>query len=176
MMRWPAMDREPAFICDAMLGGLARWLRAAGYSARFDVQIRDGELVRRALEEGHCLLTSDSGILERYAVSEGLVQCVFIPLGLSPLEQLAHVLASLGLPIGAPRCMVCDGQLESVPLAQVRDRVPTKVRQARDRFFRCRGCDKVYWHGTHWERIEERLAHAAELAAQGHDAAQGADG
>jgi len=170
------MERQLAFICDAMLGGLARWLRAAGYSAWFDVQIRDGELVRRALEEGRCLLTSDSGILERYAVSEGLVQCVFIPLGLSPVEQLAHVLASVGVGIGAPRCMVCDGQLERVPLAQVRDRVPTRARQACGRFFRCRECDKVYWDGTHWERIEQRLAHAVELAAQSRDGPPGADG
>ncbi len=167
------MDGEPSFMCDAMLGGLARWLRAAGYSARFDVHIRDGELVRRALEEGRCLLTSDSGVLERYAVSEGLVRCVFIPVGLSPVEQLARVLAALRLRPGEPRCMVCDGELATVPPADVGDRVPPKVREACDRFFRCQGCGKVYWHGTHWARIERRLARAAKLAAEGHEAAEG---
>ena len=85
------MRAQFRFICDAMLGGLARWLRAAGYSASFDVRIEDGELVRRALAEGRCLLTSDSGVMERYAVAEGLVRTVFIPPGLSVERQLAHV-------------------------------------------------------------------------------------
>jgi uncharacterized protein with PIN domain len=58
----------------------------------------------------------------------------------------------------------------------VRDRVPSGARRAHERFFRCQGCGKVYWRGTHWERIEQRLARAAESAAEGHDAAQGADG
>jgi uncharacterized protein with PIN domain len=148
-----------------MLGGLARWLRAAGYSAWFDVQVRDGELVRRALEEARCLLTSDSGIMERYAVSEGVVRCEFVPLGLSTVEQLAHVMVALSLSVRASRCMDCDGELRETPLAEVARQVPAKVRDACSRFFRCAGCGKVYWHGTHWESISERLKKAQELAA-----------
>jgi uncharacterized protein len=144
-----------------MLGGLARWLRAAGYSALFDVHIRDGELVRRALEEGRWLLTSDSGVMERYAVSTGLARAVFVPMGLKPIEQLAHVMRTLGLPLGEPRCMDCDGLLEEVPLEEVRRHVPAKVQQACDRFFRCGGCGKVYWRGLHWEDIRRRLRAAA---------------
>ncbi|MDX6381183.1 MAG: uncharacterized protein QOI57_2207, partial [Rubrobacteraceae bacterium] len=56
------------FLCDAMLGGLAKWLRAAGYDtyyARDGTDISDGSLVRMALEEGRVLLTSDRGFLER---------------------------------------------------------------------------------------------------------------
>jgi hypothetical protein len=160
------MAPETAFLCDAMLGGLARWLRAAGYSAWFDPGVEDGELVRRALEEGKWLLTSDSGILERYAVSEGLVRCLFVPLGLSVVEQLAHVLGELDLPLRPSRCMACNGELEAVELADVAGRVPPKVRECCAEFFRCRRCDKVYWHGTHWLSIERRLRRAEELAGR----------
>ena len=31
------------FFCDAMLGGLARWLRAMGYDAAFEYGIDDGD-------------------------------------------------------------------------------------------------------------------------------------
>ena len=158
------MAREPRFICDAMLGGLARWLRAAGYRAEFDPAVRDGELVRRAYEEGLCLLTSDSGIMDRYAVARGLVHTVFVPRGLTVTEQLAHVLGRLWLPIRPSRCMDCGGELAIVTLAQVREHVPPKVQRACRRFYRCRSCGKVYWHGTHWESIRDRLRRAALLA------------
>ncbi len=144
-----------------MLGGLARWLRAAGYSADFDVHIRDGELVRRAVEEGLYLLTSDSGVMERYAVSTGLARTVFVPMGLTPIEQLGHVMRTLGLGLEESRCMLCDGRLRDVPLEQVREQVPAKVQQTCGRFFRCTGCGKVYWRGRHWEDIRRRLGEAA---------------
>jgi uncharacterized protein with PIN domain len=155
---------ELRFVCDAMLGGLARWLRAAGYSAAFDVHAPDGELVRRALDDRLCLVTSDSGLMERYAVREGLVQCVFIPPGLSPIEQLGRVIAALELPYRDPRCMDCGGDLLPVPADQARELVPPGVRRACHRFFRCAGCTKLYWHGTHWEDIRRRLDRARKIA------------
>jgi len=158
---------EVQFLCDAMLGGLARWLRAAGYGAEFDVHAADGALVRRAVREGKVLLTSDAGILERYAVSEGLARCVFVPRGLSVLEQLAHVLRVLRLRLrGESRCMDCNGSLEPVRLESVADRVPAKVKRTCRAFFRCRSCRKVYWHGTHWEDIRRRLEGAERLAGR----------
>ena len=40
---------EPIFLCDAMLGGLARWLRAAGFDPLFEYGIDDREIIRRAM-------------------------------------------------------------------------------------------------------------------------------
>lgn len=36
------------FLCDAGLGGLARWLRASGHEAAWRPDIDDGELLREA--------------------------------------------------------------------------------------------------------------------------------
>jgi len=154
-------------MCDAMLGGLARWLRAAGYDAWFDVHARDGELVRRALEEHRWLLTSDSGILERFAVSEGLVRCVFVPPGLSTIQQLSHVMRALDLKLRDSRCMDCGGELIEAAAVEVEGQVPKRVQDLGVRFYRCAGCAKVYWRGTHWESIQERLRHAMQLAGTG---------
>ncbi len=161
------MSEPITFHCDAMLGGLARWLRAAGYEARFDVHVRDGELVRRALQEGAVLLTSDSGIMERYAVSEGLVRALFVALGLSPLEQLARVMGRLELPLRPSRCMSCGGRLRPTPLAEVAGEVPAGAREAYEEFFRCAGCGKVFWRGTHWQSISRKLRQAVEAAGGG---------
>ena len=45
-----------------MLGGLARWLRAAGYDASWHDGIDDGDLVRLAQAEGRTVLSSDDDI------------------------------------------------------------------------------------------------------------------
>ena len=55
---------QMSFACDAMLGGLARWLRAAGYDTSWHHGIEDRDLVRLAGEQGRTLLTSDTRIFD----------------------------------------------------------------------------------------------------------------
>src|SRR5579871_4008563 len=95
----------PSFLCDAMLGGLARWLRAAGYDAEFDPHVDDGDLVRRAAAEGRVALSSDGGIFERAVVRTGAVRALYVLRGLDKLSQLRFVLRALDLLVREPRCM-----------------------------------------------------------------------
>ena len=147
------------FLCDAMLGGLAKWLRAAGYDAYYARQgtdISDGALVRRATEEGRVLLTSDRGFLERKPVRDGEVSLLVVPH--LPLEdQLRLVVGSFDLARRPSRCMECNGELETVRPDAVAERVPPGVIRDQRTFFCCLGCDRVFWHGSHWERIGGRL-------------------
>src|SRR4051812_32005467 len=101
----------PSFLCDAMLGGLARWLRAAGYDAEFDPHIDDGSLVRRAAAGGQIVLSSDSGIFERTVVRTASVRALYVPRGQDKLAQLRFVLRAFELPVCEPRCMTCGGAL-----------------------------------------------------------------
>src|SRR5262249_57175365 len=100
-------DPEPRFACDAMLGGLARWLRAAGYDASWHDGIADPELVRLARGEGRTVLSSDGDIFEFALVRDGVVPALFVPRGEPVQAQLACVLRGLGLPLREPRCMAC---------------------------------------------------------------------
>src|ERR1700726_4335696 len=106
-----ANDAPHQFACDAMLGGLARWLRAAGYDASWQANIDDWDLIRLAQREGRILLTSDTGILRVGIVRDGEVPGQLIPHGLAKRDQLAFVLDKLGLPLRPPRCMACGGLL-----------------------------------------------------------------
>jgi uncharacterized protein with PIN domain len=147
------------FLCDAMLGGLAKWLRAAGYDtyyAREGTDISDGSLVQMALEEGRVLLTSDRGFLERKPVRDEEVSLLVVP-HLPVDDQLRLVARSFDLARRPSRCMECNGQLERVQASAVVDRVPPGVLRDRQSFFSCRGCRRVFWHGSHWERIVGRL-------------------
>jgi len=150
------------FLCDAMLGGLAKWLRAAGYDtyyAREGTDISDRFLTQKALEEGRVLLTSDGGFLERKPVREGSVGFLRVP-HLPLEEQLRLVVDRYDLDRRQSRCMECNGELEVVPPGAVVGRVPDGVIRDHEEFFRCKGCDRVFWHGSHWERIGGRLERA----------------
>jgi uncharacterized protein with PIN domain len=151
----------PSFLCDAMLGGLARWLRAAGYNAEFDPHIDDGDLVRRAAEGGQVALSSDGGIFERTVVRTGAVRALYVPRGLDKVSQLHFVLTALGLTVRAPRCMTCGGALIEVDKQAVREEAPPRTFACVARFWRCTRCGKLLWRGTHWTRIDAALHSAS---------------
>ena len=151
----------PRFACDAMLGGLTRWLRAAGYDASWHEGIADPALVRLAHAEGRTVLSSDGDVFEFALVRDGVVPALFVPRGQPVQAQLAHVLRGLGLPLLAPRCMACGGELADLAKETAGGRVPPGSLARHDRFWECVRCGQVFWHGTHWERIVERLRQAA---------------
>jgi len=153
----PSRDNQPTFFCDAMLGGLARWLRAAGYDAAFEHGIDDSVLVEKAMETGRILLSSDGPMFERRVIREGQLEAVFVPRQLSRLEQLAFVVGELSLKRRDGRCMACGGELRTVPRHEVIDEAPPLAYRACERFFRCKRCDKLLWQGTHWQKINKRL-------------------
>jgi uncharacterized protein with PIN domain len=156
------MAENPTFLCDAMLGGLARWLRAAGYDALFEYGIDDAVLVMRAAKHGYVVLSSDGPLFERRLVRTGKVRALFVPRGLNKMQQLAFVMRQLRLRPLAPRCMACGGELAPVPRHQAAaEAPPVAFRRCRD-FWRCTRCGRLLWHGTHWQRISQRLTRVME--------------
>ncbi len=140
-----------------MLGGLSRWLRAAGYDSYYEYGIDDGKLVRKAQQEGCFLLSSDGPIFERNIIKDGTIKALFIPRQSSKLEQLKYVVKQLKLPLRPPRCMACGGKLLEIPKHSVIDEVPPLAFKSCEQFWRCKRCGKLFWHGTHWRRITKRL-------------------
>ncbi len=150
-----------------MLGGLARWLRAAGYESHFEYGIADRELVRRAQEGKGMLLSSDGPLFERTVIRRGVLPALYIPQQMNNLQQLAFVMARLKLPLLEPRCMSCGGELLSLPKHEVMDEAPPLAYRHCSVFFRCRSCGKLFWRGTHWQKIQQRLEQADRQARPG---------
>ena len=155
-------DEGPEFYCDAMLGGLARWLRAAGYDAEFEYGIEDGVLVDRAREARRVLLSSDSRLFERNVIKNAEIRALFVPRGLDKLAQLEFVMRELSLGLREPRCMGCGGELREVPKHEAAGEAPPLAFRSCDRFWRCARCGKLLWHGTHWQTVTRRLREVAE--------------
>ena len=146
---------EPRFIADAMLGKLARWLRLLGYDALYS-QEEDVVIAQRARSEGRILLTRDRGLAARRGLRVILVTTPALE------TQLTQVNAVVEIPPRPPRCMTCNVLLERIPLTAARPHIPPYVAQTQQDFRRCPQCGKIFWPGTHWEGIVQRLARALE--------------
>ena len=146
------------FLCDAGLGGLARWLRATGYPAAWQPDIDDDHLLREARSLSATLLTTDAMLMERRLLRDRIIPAFWLPPTLSIAEQLALVFREFGLVVRGPRCMSCGGELRPAPKEALRDRIPPRTYRWLDEYFLCQRCDKLFWHGTHWQRIMARLA------------------
>lgn len=154
-------DPPPAtlrFFCDAGLGGLARWLRAAGYDAAWQPYIADDDLLRQARALPATILTTDGMLMERRLLRDGIIPSFWLPPTLSIAEQLRLVCREFALTLRGPRCMSCGGELRSVAKEALRERIPPRTYRWRDDYFVCARCDKLFWHGTHWQRIVKTLA------------------
>jgi uncharacterized protein with PIN domain len=154
-------ERPPRFLCDPSLGGLARWLRAAGYEAEVDEKVPGHRLPDEALRRGRVLLTTESEVLLRRIVLNGSLLVVWVPSALRMREQLRLVLGDLGLELREARCMSCGGELVPRPKEELLPRIPPRTAKWLDEYFVCAGCDRLFWQGTHWERISRTLAQAA---------------
>jgi uncharacterized protein with PIN domain len=161
----PARASVPVFLCDASLGGLARWLRAAGYEAELSTLAGDA-LIRAAQASGRLLLTTDARLWDRSLIRDCVVEALWLPSGLDVVRQLGMVRRDLKLALRDPLCMACGGRLDAVAKADVAERIPPRTARWKDDYFVCEGCGGLFWEGTHWERIRERLqAQAGATAA-----------
>lgn len=155
----PAPLREPRFVLDTHLGRLAAYLRMLGFDAMYRNDYEDDELARLA-QQGRILLTRDRGLLKRAAVTHGY--CVRET---DPQRRLVEVLRRFDL-FGAVRpfrrCMRCNGLLEPVPQEAVADRLPPKTLTYYDEFRLCQGCGRVYWKGSHYQRMQQLIARVLE--------------
>jgi uncharacterized protein len=156
----PSGPPPPRFVCDGSLGALARWLRAAGYEAESRAGMGGEALVPEVRRAGAVLVTSDRRVMERREIREGRLPAVLVPSSHERLDQLALVLGRLGLGLREPRCMRCGGALDRVEKDAVRDRIPPRTALWQEEYSLCRSCGGLFWRGTHWARIRDRLLRA----------------
>jgi uncharacterized protein with PIN domain len=145
------------FHCDAGLGGLARWLRAAGYDAAFWPGIDDDDLLRKMPASSAVLLTSDRRLTERGVITSGAVAAILVPISLKKRDQFAFVRCQLELALKPVRCMACGGRLIAVEKESVRERIPPRTYPWLDDYYECQRCQRLFWQGTHWRRIQAAL-------------------
>jgi uncharacterized protein with PIN domain len=147
---------RPFFVADAHLGGLARFLRMLGFDTLHEPGIDDREIRRLAHEESRVVLTRDRDLLKCRDIRRG-----HYVRALKPEAQLREIVAHYQLGAGArpfTLCLHCNLALTPVEKAAVAHRLPERVAELQQSFTYCAGCDRVYWPGSHYERMRAALA------------------
>jgi uncharacterized protein with PIN domain len=153
------------FVLDGHLGRLAAYLRMMGFDSLYRHDFGDVELAQLSQEEERVLLTRDRGLLKRSIVTHGY--CVRSS---EPRWQLVEVLRRYALADQVQlfvRCLACNGSLQSVAKDTVETRLPARTREYYEEFCICRSCDKLYWDGSHVERMRQLAGWAVSCARTG---------
>lgn len=150
----PTPLREPRFVLDVHLGRLASYLRLLGFDTLYRNDYGDEELLAISRTQHRILLTRDTGLLKRTAVTHG----AFLH-ATDSRRQLREVCDRFQLDERiAPftRCARCNGAV--APLTSgIAEPDERDTRRERDRFSRCVRCGQVYWPGSHLVRLRQRL-------------------
>ena len=157
------------FVADRMLGKLCTWLRILGYDTVYAGSLCEGSesnededhhILSFARKEKRILLTRDKELAfnaERAGVKSILVRSDDLD------GQLCELVSSLNLRLEpvAERCSECNAPIRLVKRseeAKLRsiDYVPKALIGKID-FWICDACGRIYWEGSHWRAIRERL-------------------
>jgi uncharacterized protein with PIN domain len=152
--------RSPRFVCDVHLGKLAGFLRMIGFDTLYRGDYHDTELIQISLDQRRALLSRDRRLLET-----PLLVRKFVVRSEVPLDQLKEVVRRFDLAEAArpfTRCLKCNAPLSPAGKEQVLQRLPEKVRSSYEEFVHCGGCDRVYWKGTHYERMNDVVRRVLE--------------
>jgi hypothetical protein len=110
------------------------------------------------LNEHRWLLTRDRYLAQRKAV-QGRITLIHSDFVTDQLRQLQTEL-QIRLAIDEEtlcRCVGCNQILERIPPSQAGPRVPHFVAKHYTHFTGCPNCGQLYWAGTHWGQLQQRL-------------------
>lgn len=150
---------EIKFIADNNVGKLAKWLRVIGYDTLFFDEKDDDKLIKIAVEEDRTILTRDTQIMERRLVTSGKLKAILIKQD-DPRVQLQEVVAKLNLDYhrnSFSLCLECNQPLMPKSREEVQKLVPPYVFKTQDHYMECPVCHRIYWQGTHWQRMSREL-------------------
>lgn len=142
------------FLADDTLGALVRRLRFLGFDAEIapfaqipDKLARDPERIFLSRSQKRVLSAGGRGFWVRPDKWQEQLQQIFgeLPLSLPPG--------------GLTRCSCCNLILEEVKdKAQIEGQVPDYIYSNYDEYYGCRGCGRLYWPGSHWQKLENFIA------------------
>ncbi|MFP4498608.1 MAG: Mut7-C RNAse domain-containing protein [Vulcanimicrobiota bacterium] len=140
------------FIADHNLEKVARWLRFAGINCDYMNQKNDKLLKEIATEENRIILTTTRKL-------KGQKQVLFLETQ-NPIEQLKKIFRKfpqINLEKAFTRCSLCNAVLISAEVENVWEKIPPGVRELYEDYFLCPDCQRIYWPGSQYKLIRNRL-------------------
>ena len=140
-----------------MLGTLAKWLRIYGFDTFYaNSKMSDAELIKISKDENRVLISRDKELIQ-IAKRENIKT-----IGLKTIdidEQIKAVLNDLKFNMSQvlSRCIICNSEVEEILKDEIKEKVPKKVFENNEEFWFCKNCNKIYWKGSHYEKMIEKI-------------------
>jgi uncharacterized protein with PIN domain len=147
--------RESRFILDAHLGKLAKYLRMLGFDTLYQNDFGDREIIDIAQTEKRIILTRDKLLLQSKKVNHG-----YFVRSTEKHAQLIEIVKKFDLRSqfrSFTRCMTCNADLIPKIKQEIIDKIDADTARIYDEFFYCPSCNKVFWKGSHFERMEQLI-------------------
>ena len=144
--------RTTRFILDAHLGKLAKYLRMLGFDSLYRNDYKDREIIQQAAEDGRIILSRDRQLLTSKEVTHG-----YYVRSVDKHDQLREVVRKYDLYNqfrSFTRCMTCNNELVPKDKEEIGHLVPCDTAKHFNEFFFCPDCRKVFWKGSHFQRME----------------------
>jgi uncharacterized protein with PIN domain len=145
--------RNSKFILDCHLGKLARYLRMLGFDCLYKNHMDDDVIIEIARRDGRIILTRDTLLLK----SPRLIHAYYVR-AIEKHAQLCEVVEKFDLYSqfkSFTRCMTCNHPLQTVHKEDILDKIDEDTANVFQDFYLCPHCDKVFWKGSHFKRMEE---------------------
>lgn len=143
--------RNPKFVGDVHLGKLTRYLRMMGFDVLYKNNLCDDDIVNISKNEKRTILTRDVGILKRTEVTHG-----YFIRNTDVEKQVIEVIKRFDLQKEIKeftRCIECNDLLTPVNKNEIINQLPQKVAASQNDFSQCPSCKKIYWKGTHHQKM-----------------------
>lgn len=135
-----------------MLGKLARELRLLGIDCAYEKELNSNLLFRKAKQSARIFLTRNTKLKTQtgtiFINSEKVVEQV---------QQILNTFADNLVIRPMSRCLNCNEILIEQAKANIKSKVPFYVYQTCERFYACPKCQKIYWRGTHYQDMQNRV-------------------
>jgi hypothetical protein len=132
------------FICDAMLGKLAKYLRILGFDAIYSRNVHILQGFRDSQDPPYFLTRTTKAIPYERIV---LIKSDRVR---DQINEISHIIRPTIDPARIMnRCIECNVQLIDVGKNSIEQKVPEFVFHQYGQFRECPQCGKVYWEGSH---------------------------
>ena len=152
----PTPLRITRFVLDTHLGRLAAYLRLFGFDTLYRNDYSDKTLAEISANEHRILLTRDKQLLMRKQITHG-----YYVRTTQPRKQLVEIFQRFDLHKSQQpfiRCMHCNGDIRPVPKEEIESRLLPHTKTWHHEFWQCSQCHKIYWKGSHYQRLQQIVA------------------
>ncbi len=144
------------FLVDTMLGRLAKELRMLGYDTLYYRGQNPHELIELARQQERIILTRSAKLTPPTEEVR-----IILVLQDNPVLQLKELLEQEMIVLNNrtlfTRCLLCNSPLDEITREDAEGKVPDFIFYQQKEFYRCPQCHKIYWPGSHQERMQKRI-------------------